>query len=308
MFPEDGKIWSNGQLIPWQSAKVHVMTHGIHYGSGIFEGIRAYNSEDAGPLVFRLDDHLHRFFDSAKVYRFNIRYTFDELKAATLEVIRENKFQDCYVRPVAFVGYGKLGVNPNCDNIEVHIGAWPWGAYLGEKGLEEGVRVTITSWKKFHSQMFPVMAKATGQYLNSMLAVMDAKSRGFDEAILLNERGDIAEGSGENIFIVKHGKIFTNPINASILAGITRDSILRLATDLGYEVEISELTVGQLMTADEAFFTGTAVEVTPIREVDGREIGSNSHWPVTRHLQDTYFKVVKGQEPKYKQWLTPVFK
>lgn len=156
--------------------------------------------------------------------------------------------------------------------------------------------------------MFPVMAKATGQYLNSMLAVMDAKSRGFDEAILLNERGDIAEGSGENIFIVKHGKIFTNPINASILAGITRDSILRLATDLGYEVEISELTVGQLMTADEAFFTGTAVEVTPIREVDGREIGSNSHWPVTRHLQDTYFKVVKGQEPKYKQWLTPVFK
>jgi len=305
MFPEHGKIWSNGRIIPWQDAQVHVMTHGLHYGSGIFEGIRAYESSE-GPVVFRLDDHLHRFFDSAKVYRFKMPYTFDELKAGILELIRENGFRDCYVRPIAFVGYGRLGVYPDREKIEVHIGTWPWGAYLGAESLEKGVRVTITSWKKFQSQMFPVMAKATGQYLNSMLAVMDAKDRGYDEAILLNEYGDLAEGSGENIFLVKEGVIYTNPINASILAGITRDTILKVAADLGYEVHIGAMTVGQIMTADEAFFTGTAVEVTPIREVDLRPVGDGETYPVTRHLQETYFKIVKGKEPHYKHWLTPV--
>lgn len=307
MFPENGKIWSNGAVIPWQDAKIHVMTHGLHYGSGIFEGIRAYQTPN-GPQVFRLDDHLHRFFDSAKVYRFHIPYTFDELKEGVLQVIRENGFQDCYIRPIAFVGYGRLGVYPNRENIEVHIGAWPWGAYLGEDAPEKGVRVTITSWKKFQSQMFPVMAKATGQYLNSMLAVMDARDRGYDEAVLLNENGDIAEGSGENIFLVKQGKLFTNPINASILAGITRDTILQIASDLGYEINIQAMTVGQFMIADEAFFTGTAVEVTPIREVDLREIGQAGDWPLMRHLQETYFRIVKGEEPKYQHWLTPVYK
>ncbi|MBF2052209.1 MAG: branched-chain amino acid transaminase [Candidatus Sericytochromatia bacterium] len=306
MFPENGKIWSNGRIIPWQEAQVHVMTHGLHYGSGIFEGIRAYAS-DHGPMIFRLDDHLHRFFDSAKVYRFKMPYSFDELKAGVLEVIRQNGFKDCYIRPIAFVGYSRLGVYPDRENIEVHIGVWPWGAYLGAESLEKGVRVTITSWKKFHSQMFPVMAKATGQYLNSMLAVMDAKDRGFDEALLLNEHGDLAEGSGENIFLVKDGKIYTNPINASILAGITRDTILKVASDLGYEVHIGALTVGQILTADEAFFTGTAVEVTPIREVDLRPVGDGQNYPITRHLQKTYFKIVKGKEPHYKHWLTPVY-
>lgn len=306
MFPENGKIWSNGQIIPWQDAKVHVMTHGLHYGSGIFEGVRAYDSEE-GPMIFRLEDHLIRFFESAKVYRFRMPFTLEELREGTLAVIRENNFRDCYIRPIAFVGYGKLGVYPDRTNIDVNIGAWPWGAYLGEEILKQGARVTMTVWKKFHSQMFPVMAKATGQYLNSMLAVMDARDRGFDEAILLNEYGDIAEGSGENIFIIKDGVIYTNPINASILAGITRDTILKVAKDLGYETQIQALTIGQLMTADEAFFTGTAVEVTPIREVDGREIGNNSNWPITRHLQETYFRIVKGQEPKYKHWLTPVY-
>lgn len=307
MFPENGKIWSNGQLMPWQDAKVHVMTHGLHYGSGIFEGIRAYNSPN-GPMIFRLDDHLHRFFDSAKVYRFKMPYSFQELKDAVIQVIRENSFQDCYIRPIAFVGYGRLGVYPNRENIDVNIGAWPWGAYLGDESLQKGVKVTITSWKKFQSQMFPVMAKATGQYLNSMLAVMDAKDRGFDEAILLNEYGDIAEGSGENIFLVKNGTLYTNPINASILAGITRDTILKIATDLGYEINIQALTIGQMMVADEAFFTGTAVEVTPIREVDLREIGENSNWPIMRHLQETYFKIVRGEHPQYQHWLTPVYK
>jgi branched-chain amino acid aminotransferase len=307
MFPENGKIWSNGKLIPWNDAKVHVMTHGLHYGSGIFEGIRVYDSPD-GPMVFRLDDHLHRFYESAKVYQFHMPYSIETLKQATLEVVRENNFRNCYIRPVAFVGYGKLGVLPNRENIEVHIGSWEWGSYMGEEAITQGARVTITSWKKFHSQMFPVMAKATGQYLNSMLAVMDAKDRGFDEAVLLNEYGDIAEGSGENIFIVKNGKILTNPINASILAGITRDTILQVATDLGYPVEIGAMTVGQFMTSDEAFFTGTAAEVTPIREVDRREIGSNGHWPVTRHMQETYFRIVKGLEPRYRHWLTPVYK
>lgn len=305
MFREDAKIWSNGKIIPWQEARVHVMTHGLHYGSGIFEGIRVYNSPD-GPMVFRLDDHLTRFFDSAKVYRFNMPFTQAELKQAVIDLVKVNGFQDCYLRPIAFVGYDRLGVYPNRENIEVHIGAWPWGAYLGDKGLEEGVRVTVTSWKKFHSQMFPVMAKATGQYLNSMLAVMDAKDRGYDEAILLNEHGDIAEGSGENVFLVKGGQLYTNPINASILAGITRDTIIRVASDRGYEVNIQEMTVGQMMTADEAFFTGTAVEVTPIREVDLRPLGDGVNWPVTRDLQESYFRIVKGQEPHYKHWLTPV--
>lgn len=305
MFPENGKIWSNGRLVPWQDAKVHVMTHGLHYGSGIFEGIRCYASPN-GPMVFRLDDHLQRFLDSAKVYRFKMPFTLEELRQGVLDVIRANGYSDCYIRPIAFVGYGRLGVFPDRANIEVHIGTWPWGAYLGAEGLQKGARVTITSWKKFQSQMFPVMAKATGQYLNSMLAVMDARDRGFDEALLLNEYGDVAEGSGENIFLVKRGRLYTNPINASILAGITRDTILQIAADLGYEIEIMDLTVGQVFVADEAFFTGTAVEVTPIREVDLREIGSGGHWPVTRHLQETYFKIVKGEEPKYKHWLTPV--
>lgn len=307
MFPENGKIWSNGKLVPWQDAKIHVMTHGLHYGSGIFEGIRCYDSPN-GPMVFRLDEHLQRFLDSAKVYRFKMPFTFEELKEGVLEAIRSNEFKDCYIRPIAFVGYGRLGVFPDRDNIDVNIGAWPWGAYLGAEVLQNGARVTITSWKKFQSQMFPVMAKATGQYLNSMLAVMDARDRGFDEALLLNEYGDIAEGSGENIFLVKRGKLYTNPINASILAGITRDTILQIAEDLGYEIEIMDLTVGQIFTADEAFFTGTAVEVTPIREVDLREIGEKAHWPVTRHLQEAYFRIVKGEEPKYKHWLTPVYK
>lgn len=306
MFPESGVIWSKGQLIPWAEAKVHVMTHGLHYGSGIFEGIRTYNSPD-GPMIFRLDDHLHRFFDSAKVYRFHMPYRFEELKEGILQVVRENQFQDCYIRPIAFVGYGRLGVYPDRQNIDVHIGAWPWGAYLGDNGLQQGARVTISSWKKFQSQMFPVMAKATGQYLNSMLAVMDAKDRGYDEAVLLNEHGDIAEGSGENIFLVKNNVLYTNPINASILAGITRDTILNIAADLGYEVSIQALTVGQMITADEAFFTGTAAEVTPIREVDMRPVGDGQNWPITRHLQDTYFQIVRGKEAKYKKWLTPVY-
>lgn len=307
MFPENGKIWSNGKLMPWQDAKIHVMTHGLHYGSGIFEGIRCYDSPN-GPAVFRLDEHLQRFMDSAKVYRFKMPFGLEELKEAVLETIRANEFKDCYIRPIAFVGYGRLGVFPDRDNIDVNIGAWPWGAYLGTEVLEKGARVTITSWKKFQSQMFPVMAKATGQYLNSMLAVMDARDRGYDEALLLNEYGDIAEGSGENVFLVKRGKLYTNPINASILAGITRDTILQIAEDLGYQIEIMDLTVGQIFTADEAFFTGTAVEVTPIREVDLREIGEKAHWPVTRHLQEAYFRIVKGEEPKYKHWLTPVYK
>lgn len=307
MFPENGKIWSNGELLPWQDAKIHVMTHGLHYGSGIFEGIRCYASAD-GPVVFRLDEHLQRFMDSAKVYRFKMPFSLEELRQGVLDVIRANHYQDCYIRPIAFVGYGRLGVFPDRDNIEVHIGTWPWGAYLGADGLQKGARVTITSWKKFQSQMFPVMAKATGQYLNSMLAVMDARDRGFDEALLLNEYGDIAEGSGENIFLVKRGQVYTNPINASILAGITRDTILQIAADLGYPIQIMDLTVGQIFTADEAFFTGTAVEVTPIREVDLREIGTDGHWPITRHLQETYFRIVKGEEPKYKHWLTPVNK
>lgn len=305
MFAENSKIWSNGEVIPWKDATIHVMSHGLHYGSGIFEGIRAYNSPD-GPMIFRLDDHLERFFDSAKVYQFDMPYTLPELKQAIVELVRENGFKDCYIRPIAFVGYGRLGVYPNRKNIEVHIGSWPWGAYLGEGALEEGVRVSITSWKKFQSQMFPVMAKATGQYLNSMLAVMDAKDRGYDEAILLNENGDIAEGSGENIFLVKNGVLYTNPINASILAGITRDSIIQIASDMGIEVNIQALTVGQMILADEAFFTGTAVEVTPIRMVDQRPIG-NGEWPIMRQLQEAYFDIVKGKNPKYRKWLTPVY-
>lgn len=305
MFAEDSKIWSNGELIPWKDATTHVMSHGLHYGSGIFEGIRAYNSAD-GPMIFRLDEHLERFFDSAKVYQFEMPYTLAEMKQAIIDLVRENQFEDCYIRPIAFVGYGRLGVYPNRKNIDVHIGAWPWGAYLGEGALEKGVQVSVTSWKKFQSQMFPVMAKATGQYLNSMLAVMDAKDRGYDEALLLNEKGDIAEGSGENIFLVKNGVLYTNPINASILAGITRDTIIQLASDMGIEVNIEAMTVGQMILADEAFFTGTAVEITPIQALDKRLIG-NGDWPIMRKLQAAYFDIVKGKDAKYRKWLTPVY-
>ena len=306
MFEENSKIWSNGKLIPWQDAKVHVMSHGLHYGSGIFEGIRAYNSPD-GPMIFRLDEHLQRFFDSARVYQFKMPFAFEDLKQGMIDLVRENGFKDCYLRPIAFVGYGRLGVYPNRDNIEVHIGSWPWGTYLGDGALENGVRVKVTSWKKYQTQMFPVMAKATGQYLNSMLAVMDAKDNGFDEALLLNANGEVAEGSGENIFLVKNGVIYTNPINASILAGITRETIMEIAEDLGYELKVQPITVAEMMLADEAFFTGTAVEVTPIREVDLRPVGKDGDWPIMRRLQSAYFDIVKGKNPKYRRWLTPVY-
>ena len=299
------QVYIDGQYYPKEEARVSVFDHGLLYGDGIFEGIRAYNSPD-GPMIFRLDDHLERFFDSAKVYQFKMPYTLAEMKQAIVELVRENQFKDCYIRPIAFVGYGRLGVYPNRENIDVHIGSWPWGAYLGDGALENGVRVSVTSWKKFQSQMFPVMAKATGQYLNSMLAVMDAKDRGYDEALLLNENGDIAEGSGENIFLVKNGVLYTNPINASILAGITRDSIIQIASDMGIEVNIQAMTVGQMILADEAFFTGTAVEVTPIRMIDNRSIG-NGDWPIMRKLQEAYFDIVKGKDSKYRKWLTPVY-
>lgn len=306
MFPEDGLMWSNGHLVPWKDATTHVMAHGLHYGSGFFEGIRVYQTDD-GPKVFRVDDHVQRFVDSAKVYKFKLPFTKEQIKQGILDVVKANKFQDCYVRPIAFVGYGRLGVYPERDNIEVHIGAWKWGAYLGEEGLTKGVKATFAVWTKFQSRMFPVIAKASGQYLNSMLAVMDAKDRGYDEAILLDSLGNISEGSGENMFLVKNKRLYTNTMSDSILDGITRDTVLKIAQDLGYPITVKSLTPGELLTASEAFFTGTAAEITPIREVDGREIGYDGHWPMTRELQDMFFSIVRGKEARYNHWLTPVY-
>lgn len=304
-FPEKGKIWSNGEIIPWNDAKVHVMTHGLHYGSGIFEGIRVYDTPN-GPCIFRLDDHIERFFNSAKLYMFEIPFAPEQIRQGILDVVRANNLKNCYVRPIAFIGYGRLGVYPDRSNMQVHIGAWEWGAYLGEDGLTKGARVTLSGWTKFQSKMFPVLAKACGQYLNSMLAVMDAKDRGYDEAILLNVHGDVAEGSGENVFIVKNNKLITNTMSSSVLDGITRNTIIELAQDYNIQVFIKDMTLGELLTADEAFFTGTAAEVTPIREIDGRSIG-NGDWPITWRLQDKFFDVVKGKVNAYRHWLTPVY-
>lgn len=296
-------IWKNGGLVPWAEATFHLSAHGLHYGSGVFEGIRCYETDD-GPAVFRLSEHLERFFASARVYAFKIPYTADQLAEAVAELIAANGLSSCYIRPICFMGSGTLGLHPAKCPSEVAILAWPWGAYLGSEGLEKGIRVTVSPWRKFHSSMMPTTAKACGQYLNSILAIQDAVARGFDEALLLDKDGRLAEGSGENLFVVKDGVIYTNKAEDSILMGITRDAAIEIAKAEGWPVESRPLTLADLTDADEAFLTGTAAEITPVRELDGQMIGGGTRGPVTTELQKTFFNVVNGRDERFAHWLT----
>jgi len=299
------KIWMDGQLVDWQDAKVHVLSHALHYGSGVFEGIRAYETKQ-GPAVFRLPDHIRRLFRSAHLYHMEIPFSDEELRQAVKDTIRANGLSSCYIRPLVFRGYGEMGLNPLAAPVNVTIAVWPWGAYLGEEALEAGVRAKISSWKRNDNNTLPPGAKATGQYINSSLAKMEAMKGGYDEAIMLNLEGHISDGSGENVFIVRDGVISTPPLSACCLEGYTRESVITIARDLGYTVLERELARMDLYTADEAFFTGTAAEVTPIREVDDREVGASGRGPITKELQETFFAAVGGGVEKYRSWLDPV--
>ena len=301
-FDQTRWVWRNGHIIPGGEANTHVSAHALHYGSGVFEGMRCYETI-AGPAVFRLGAHLDRLYNSASVYGIEIPYQQIELAEAICEVVERNRFSSCYVRPLCYYGSSTLGVHPAKCPVEFVILTWPWAAYLGAESLEKGVCVTVSPWVKFHSQMMPTTAKACGQYLNSILAVRDAVSRGFDEALLLDTDGHIAEGSGENLFIVRDGQLLTNDERHSILLGITRDVVIQIAQDLGYRVETGTLRLEDLFNADEAFFTGTATEVTPIREVDGVPIKDGRRGSVTEQIQEVFFAATSGRDKRYKDWL-----
>jgi branched-chain amino acid aminotransferase len=293
-------IWMDGELVPWDEARVHVLVHGLHYGSGVFEGIRTYAAVD-GPAVFRLTDHIQRLLDSAKLLMMQVPFSRDELVEACKLTVRANEMDSCYVRPLAYLGYGEIGLNPLPCPVNVSIAVWPWGAYLGEESLEAGVRVKVSSWRRMDPNVNPVAAKGTGIYINSSLAKVEAVQSGYDEAILLNTHGQVAECTGENIFIVKDGVLLTPPLSSGALGGFTRDSIMTIARDAGVPVEERTLLRHDLYLADEAFLTGTAAEVVPIREVDGRIIGPRG--PITQQLQSTYLDAVRGKVERYKDWL-----
>jgi branched-chain amino acid aminotransferase len=297
---ETDKIWMNGELVDWADATVHVGAHGLHYGTGVFEGIRCYET-DKGPAVFRLTDHLDRLHNSARLLYMDIPYSVDELKAASMELISANGLPECYLRPIAFFGYGELGVATAGNPVVTVIMSWPWGTYLGEEGLKNGIRCKISSWQRVGPNTIPHASKATGIYLNSMLAVTEANRAGYDEAILLTADGYIADGSGENVFVIKDGKISTPPLSTSILPGITRDSVIQILQDLGYTVEEKNIIRSDLATADEVFMCGTAAEVTPIREVDDHVIGPPG--PVTKELQTAYLDTCRGKSERWAQWL-----
>lgn len=294
------KIWINGKLVNWKDAKIHVLTHGLHYGSSVFEGIRCYNTKK-GPAVFRLKDHVKRLYDSAKIYHMKIPYSQDELCNAIRDVIKANQLRECYIRPLAYRGYGEMGLNPMNSPVDVAVAVWPWGTYLGEEGLEHGIKTRISSFHRSPNNFLPPNAKASGQYINSILAKIEALNSGCDEAIMLDSRGMISEGPGENIFIAKDGVLMTPPSHAGILLGITRDTAIRIACNMEIPVREADLTRGMLYTANEMFFTGTAAEITPIREVDGIEIGEPG--PITKKIQEKFFQIVKGEDKEYETWL-----
>lgn len=299
-FTKTEKIWFNGRLVNWDDAQVHVLAHGLHYGSGVFEGMRCYPTAD-GPAVFRLDDHLARFFKSAELYELGIPYSKEALADATLELIRSTALDALYIRPIAYFDAATLSVWPKECPVGVAIACYPASTYLA--GADQGVRVTVSSIRKFDNAAIPAWGKACGQYINSMRAVQEAQRKGFDEALLLNSRGEVAEGSGENLFLVANGEIVTNDRDASILMGVTRATILELANDLGIPTRVAPISVEDVYHADELFFSGTAVEVTAIREVDGHAISGGKPGPITRRIQETFNAVVRGQRPEYRRWL-----
>ena len=292
----------DGSFVDWDDAKIHVLTHAFHYAPAVFEGIRCYNT-DRGPAVFRLKDHIRRLSDSAKIHTMKMPYTNDELIKAVKDTVKINKIKECYIRPIVYYGYGEMGLNPGKNPVSAAIAVWPWGTYLGEEGLKRGVRCKISSWIRIDTRILPPLAKSTANYLNSVFAKLEALNCGYDEAILLNINGRIAEGPGENILIVRDGTLITPPRSASALHGFTMDSVMELARDLSITVVEREIIRDELFLADEAFFTGTAAELTPIREVDGRTICSGQIGPITKKLQDKFFQVVRGKDPKYEKWL-----
>jgi branched-chain amino acid aminotransferase len=304
MADRDGKIWKDGALVDWRDANIHVLTHSLHYGMAVFEGVRAYKT-DQGTAVFRLREHTQRLFNSAKIFQMNVPYDQETLLAAQREVVKVNQLESCYIRPLIWVGSEKMGVAAKGNTIHVAIAAWPWGAYLGEEGIARGIRVKTSSFSRHHVNVSLVRAKASGYYINSILANQEALADGYDEALLLDTDGYVSEGSGENVFIVKNGKLYT-PDLASCLDGITRDAVLTMARDMGIEVIEKRITRDEMYCADEAFFTGTAAEVTPIRELDNRAIGEGKRGPMTEKLQAKFFDVVAGRAPQYSHWLTPV--
>jgi branched-chain amino acid aminotransferase len=299
LVQETAKIWMNGELVDWADAHVHVGAHGLHYGSGIFEGIRCYET-DKGPAVFRLTAHMRRLENSARLLHMELPYTVEELRAAALELVQANALPECYLRPICFYGYGELGVAARGNSIDCVIMSWPWGTYLGDEGLRNGIRAKVSSWQRIGPNVIPHAAKATGIYLNSMLAVTEANNAGYDEAILLTAEGFVADGSGENIFVVRDGRIATPPLSMSILPGITREAVMDIAGDLGYVVEETNLIRSDLCLADEVFMCGTAAEVTPVRSVDDVELGVG---PITLELQQAYLAAVRGQSERYEHWL-----
>ncbi|MBL8482639.1 MAG: branched-chain amino acid transaminase [Rhodocyclaceae bacterium] len=304
MADRDGFIWYDGKLVPWREANTHVLTHSLHYGLSVFEGVRAYKTE-IGTAIFRLKEHTDRLFNSAHIYMMKIPYTREALMRAQCEVVAANELESCYIRPIAFYGSEKMGVSPKGAAVHVAIAAWPWGAYLGEEGMERGIRVKTASYARHHVNVTMPRAKVATTYANSILANLEATENGYDEALLLDTEGFVAEGAGENLFIVKDGCIW-EPEIASALTGITRASVIALAREIGMEVRARRLTRDDIYIADEAFFTGTAAEVTPIRELDNRQIGEGHRGPVTTRLQALFFDVVYGRSEAHRNWLTPV--
>jgi branched-chain amino acid aminotransferase len=297
------KIWMDGEYVDWDEATVHVLTPSLHYGWGVFEGIRAYETT-FGPAVFRLSDHMARLFRSAKIYHMEPPISLEGAIKVTKDLVAMNGVRACYIRPLVYLGYGEIGLNPLNSPVSMAIACWPWGAYLGEEGFTRGVRVKISSWRRLDPNIIPPAAKATGQYLNSSLAKAEALKAGYDEGILLNPNGYVTDGSGENVFVVRDGTLLTPPLAAGCLAGITRASIMRIAEDAGIPVREADLPRTELYLADEAFFTGTAAEVVPIREVDDRVLGDPG--PITRRVQEVFKAAIRGEDERYKEWLEPV--
>jgi branched-chain amino acid aminotransferase len=305
MADRDGKIWMDGELVDWRDAKIHVLSHTLHYGCGAFEGVRAYKTE-AGTAIFRLKEHTDRLFNSAKILRMTLPFSKEEVNEAQRAVIRANKLESGYLRPLTWYGSEKLGVSPKGNRVHLMVAAWAWGAYLGEEGLKRGIRVKTSSYTRHHVNITMTQAKAVSNYSNSILANMEAVDDGYDEALLLDASGFVSEGAGENVFVVKDGKVYTPDLSAGALNGITRNTVFHICADLGVEIIQKRITRDEIYIADEAFFTGTAAEVTPIRELDRVEIGVGSRGPVTEKIQSAFFDIVNGRNSKYASWLTRV--
>lgn len=305
MHDRDGFIWMDGKLVDWRDAKIHVLSHTLHYGCGAFEGVRAYNTA-GGTAIFRLQEHTERLFNSAKILRMKIPFTQAQVMDAQREVVRANKLESCYLRPLTWIGSEKLGVSPKGNTIHLMVAAWPWGAYLGEEGLKRGIRVKTSSFTRHHVNITMTQAKAVSNYTNSILANMEALDEGYDEALLLDVSGFVSEGAGENLFIIKKGVVYTPDLSAGALNGITRDTILAICNDMGLKLVEKRITRDEVYICDEAFFTGTAAEVTPIRELDRIELGAGSRGPITEKIQSAFFDIVNGRNAKYAGWLTKV--